>query len=208
MTTLLLVLGSLAAIVIVLALLAMYAIKGGKPGIARPAETFGTAGKKVLVAYATKAGSTGEAALLIGRAIAAQGVTVDVKPVAGIETIADYEAFVLGTAIRAGQPVPEYLNFVKRHAAVLIKKPVAVFLLCLTLVKDTPENRATVAAYFADVRKRIRPRREGCFPGKMDYARLNPLARRAARDLVKVPEGDFRNRAEMEQWAKEVFELF
>ncbi|NLH48329.1 MAG: flavodoxin [Myxococcales bacterium] len=208
MTTLLLVLGSLAAIVIVPALLMTYAIKGGKPGIARPAETFGATGKKVLVAYATKAGSTGEAALLIGRAIAARGAVVDVKPVAEVETIANYEAFVLGTAIRAGQPVPEFLNFIKRHAAGFGGKPVAVFLLCMTLLKDTPENRATVATYFAAVRKRIRPRHEGCFAGRMDYSRLNPLARWAARDLVKVPEGDFRNRDAMEMWANEVFELF
>jgi menaquinone-dependent protoporphyrinogen oxidase len=208
MMTLFLVLGSLASIIIMLALVMMYAIKGGKAGIAMPEATFGTAGKKVLVAYATKAGSTGEAAMVIGKTIAAQGARVDVKPIAKVGALTGYEAFVLGAAIRGGNPTSEYVGFVRNHANVLGEKPTSVYLLCMTLSKDTAENRQTVEKYFDAVRKYLRPKTEGYFAGRMNYSLLNPLARIAARDMVKVPEGDFRNPSAMEQWAVDSFKLF
>jgi flavorubredoxin len=60
-----------------------------------------TGKKNVLVAYATKAGSTGETAGVIGNILSESGYSVDVKPVDDIQDVSGYQAVVL-----AGLSVP------------------------------------------------------------------------------------------------------
>ena len=55
-------------------------------------------GKRVLVGYATKNGSTVGVAQKIGETLGAQGHSVDVKPMADRPSLAGYDAVVLGSA--------------------------------------------------------------------------------------------------------------
>jgi len=181
-----------------------FALTGGKSGIAMPAEIFGKKGKKILLAYASKAGSTGEAAVIIGKALAAQDAKVDVRPIGSVSDISGYDAFVLGTAIRAGKPLGDFASFITKNKQALNEKPTAVFLTCMTLSKDTPETRKEVEKYFDGTRSLITPKAEGYFAGRMDYSKLNPMTKYIVKNMVKVPEGNFINEKEMQEWGKEI----
>jgi menaquinone-dependent protoporphyrinogen oxidase len=54
---------------------------------------------RILVAYASRAGSTAEVAEVIGRVLREGGPEVDVCPVGAVHSLAGYDALVLGSAI-------------------------------------------------------------------------------------------------------------
>ena len=69
--------------------------------------------KKVLVAYASRAGATAEVAEEVSKTLAAEGLMVDVLPVQKVETLEPYSALVLGSAARIGKLVPETMRFAR-----------------------------------------------------------------------------------------------
>jgi len=127
---------------------------------------------KILVAYATRAGSTAGVADAIGKKLAQSGAVVDVKPLKNVQSLDGYQAVVLGSAIRAGKVLPEIIDFVKAHKGELHKLPVAYFVVGMTLREDTPEKRKTVDAYLNPLRAEITPVDVGLFAGKLDYSKL------------------------------------
>ncbi len=159
---------------------------------------------KILVAYATKAGSTAEVADEIGRVIESKGGRkVDVRPVGKLKEVGGYDAVIIGSAIRAGKWLPEATKFVEKHRDALSQVPVAFFTVCLTLKEDTEENRRTVAAYLDPVREVVQPVDVGIFAGMMDYGKL-PFILRLMMKMMKAPEGDFRNWEAIRAWAGQV----
>ena len=70
--------------------------------------------KPILIAYATRAGSTQEVAEDIQAAITAHGDQVEMLPINKIMGLEPYRAVILGSAIRAGKWSPEAVEFVKR----------------------------------------------------------------------------------------------
>jgi menaquinone-dependent protoporphyrinogen oxidase len=158
---------------------------------------------KILVAYATRAGSTSEVAETIGQTLNASGATVDVRPVKKLEGLQGYEAVVVGSAIRMGQWLPEAVQFVKTHQAALSTIPTAYFVVSGFLREDTPEKRDEVRAFLDPVRQILEPKSIGLFAGKMDYSKLSWLDRTIAK-AVKSVEGDWRNWDAIRAWAKEL----
>ncbi len=69
---------------------------------------------KVLVAYATMAGSTMEVANAIGEEIAKRSVEVDVLPIREIEDLQAYDGVVVGGPMIMGWH-REALRFIKKH---------------------------------------------------------------------------------------------
>jgi len=100
--------------------------------------------KRILVAYASGTGSTGEVAEFIGQALGAEDVAVDVFPARQVADIEPYSAVVLGSSIRVGRWLPDAVQFVERHHDRLAQIPVAYFTTCLTMVEDNEDNRRTV----------------------------------------------------------------
>jgi len=155
---------------------------------------------KILVAYATKAGSTAEVAAEIGRVIESQnGHKVDVCPVGKLNGVNGYDAVIIGSAIRVGKWLPEAMKLVERHRDALSQIPVACFTVCLTLSEDTEENRREVAAYLAPVYEIVQPVDVGLFAGVMDYSKL-PFILRLMMKKMKSPEGDFRDWEVIRAW--------
>jgi menaquinone-dependent protoporphyrinogen oxidase len=70
---------------------------------------------RILVTYATRAGSTVEVAAAIGETLRGSGFSVDVKPVKEKPSVEGYQAVVVGSAIRLGSWLPEAVNFVKNN---------------------------------------------------------------------------------------------
>lgn len=155
---------------------------------------------KILIAYASKTGSTAGVADRIGETLNQSGLTVDVRPVSEVKDLSPYKAVVLGSAIRAGSLLSEMTKFMEANQATLRVLPTAVFICCMTLETDTPENRKAVDAYLEPVRALIQPAATAAFAGAMDYKKLS-FAMRMIVKALKSPEGDFRNWPEITAWA-------
>jgi menaquinone-dependent protoporphyrinogen oxidase len=160
-----------------------------------------TMDKKILITYASKAGSTAETAARMGEMLAKQNAQVDVLPVDKVGNLSAYQAVLLGSAIRMGQLLPEVVKFVEVNQAALQQKSFNVFFLCMTLEKDTPENRQTVSAYLEPVRTLVKPASEGMFAGVMEPKKLSLLERMMMK-AMKTPVGDFRNWEQINAWAQ------
>ncbi len=158
---------------------------------------------RILVAYATRLGSTIGAAEAIGRALRAAGAETDVCPVAEVHDLAGYDALVLGSAIRVGKPLPELTRFVEQHTSALADRPVAYFAVCGTLQEDSPGHRETVLHYLDPLRRIKEPVSIGLFAGAFDYGKVSPLLRWLLK-AMRAPEGDWRNWDQIQAWATDL----
>ncbi|MGZ4140207.1 MAG: flavodoxin domain-containing protein, partial [Actinomycetota bacterium] len=71
---------------------------------------------RVLVAYATKNGSTGEIAATIAEAIRGAGMEADVKEVGAVKSVAPYEIVVIGSALYMDRWRREAVRFLRKFA--------------------------------------------------------------------------------------------
>jgi menaquinone-dependent protoporphyrinogen oxidase len=155
---------------------------------------------RVLVAYATKAGSTAEVAAQIGVILSGRNLSVDVKPVASVTDITPYRAVILGSAIRVAKLLPEAITFIEQNREALQQIHFSAFILCMTLKDDNEENRQIVSAYLDPVRALVQPASEGMFAGVMNYSKLKWTDRLIIK-FLKVGEGDFRKWDQINAWA-------
>jgi menaquinone-dependent protoporphyrinogen oxidase len=82
---------------------------------------------RVLVAYASKMGSTRGIAEAIGEELQGRGLRADVANVAEVTSVDSYDAVVLGSAVYAARWRPEAARFVHRHHDELSRLPVWLF---------------------------------------------------------------------------------
>jgi menaquinone-dependent protoporphyrinogen oxidase len=157
--------------------------------------------RHILVAHASRAGSTAEVAEVVGQVLREGGAEVEVRPVADAHSLAGYDALVLGSAIWVGKPLPEALRFATAQRQALADLPVAYFILCDTLREDTPANRATARAYVTPLEQLKQPLSLGLFAGKKDFSTVHPLLRWLLKHVMKLPEGDWRDWDQIRAWA-------
>jgi menaquinone-dependent protoporphyrinogen oxidase len=158
---------------------------------------------KILVTYATRAGSTFEVAAYVAEVLRAEGATVDVKPVPAVHEVKGYDAVIVGSAIRMGHWLPEAVAFVQAHRETLSHIPTAYFLVSGLLKDDTPGMRRKVLAFLDPVRTILEPTSIGLFAGKMDYSKMDGLDRSIA-EAVSSSEGDWRNWEAIRGWAHDL----
>ncbi len=169
-------------------------------------------GKKILVTYASRAGSTAGVAEKIGKILRDLGEVAEVKPMKEVTDLSDYDAVVAGSPIQASAWLPEAMEFMRRYQAVLSEKPFATFTLCMTLaMKKGVEYRPTISEWIAPVRSLARPVSEGIFAGVLDLKKVPGAGDRLKFKLSILfgvwHEGDFRNWHEIEKWAAGLPEL-
>ena len=157
--------------------------------------------EKMLVAYATRCGSTGEVAGAIGKALCKAGAAVDVRPVKDVKDVSAYQAVIVGSAVRMGSWLPEATRFVETHQAALKRVPLAYFGVCLAMSEESEEKRREAQGYLQPVRDLVQPTEEAMFAGAVTYQKLPFLLRYLMKNMIKAPEGDFRDWEAIRAWA-------
>jgi menaquinone-dependent protoporphyrinogen oxidase len=164
--------------------------------------------KEILVAYASRAGSTAGVAEAIGQTLAESGAQVEVRPMKDVEDLAPYRAVVAGSAIQGGRWLPEAMQFVQTHRAALAQKPFAAFLVCMTLAIANGKYREHVADFLQPVRAQVRPVSEGLFAGVLDIGKVPSFRDRLMFRLSVIfgvwSEGDHRDWSAIRAWAESI----
>lgn len=160
----------------------------------------------VLVAYATKFGSTGEVAEAIAETLRARGITVDVRRAKEVRSLAGYAAVVLGAPLYVGSLLGEARKFLDRHRAALERLPVAVFALGpLSPGKEMDETRPQFAAALEKM-PWLHPVAAELFVGSFDPAKLRfpytLLTTMKASPLYGVGKKDERDWEAIRAWAE------
>lgn len=186
------------------------AIGAGEPSLTFPEIKLGesTMSKKILVAYASRAGSTGGVAEAIAKTLTERGALVEVRLMKDVGDLAQYEAVVAGSPIRGGKWLPEAMDFVKMHQKTLARKPFAAFLVCITLAMQNGKYREGVAAWLDPVRALVMPVSEGLFAGALDFGKLplipDGLSMRVPVTLGIFSQGDHRDWNAIRAWAADL----
>jgi menaquinone-dependent protoporphyrinogen oxidase len=164
--------------------------------------------KNFLIAYASFCGSTGGVAEMIGQELCDQGARVDVRFLKKVGDISAYDGIVLGSSVRQGAWLPEAIEFAKKNQERLSRIPVAYFLTCITLYRDTDETRRMARSYLKPVLEAapsVHPKDLGCFAGALNYGKMNIIYRTVMKSKMEkrgIPEGDYRNWEAIRTWAK------
>jgi len=85
--------------------------------------------KLILLAYASRFGSTQEVAEFIAVSLREAGLQVDIQPMREVKSLDRYDAVVLGAAIYNAKWHTDAHRFLSQHQEVLNQRPVAIFTL-------------------------------------------------------------------------------
>jgi menaquinone-dependent protoporphyrinogen oxidase len=156
----------------------------------------GTMTTRVLVAYATKMGSTREIAEFIAGTLEAAGLSATAVPAKDVKNLDDYDAVILGSALYAAHWQRDANRFVTHHLEALQDRPVWLF-------SSGPLDRRLAAADLPitpnaqEITARINPLGHRTFGGRLDpdAPGVDPQV------LLTHPLGDFRDWDVIRAWA-------
>lgn len=155
---------------------------------------------KVLVAVSSKHGATKEIAEWIRDTLIAERHDAVVHDPDEIASLEGYEAVVVASGVYAGHWLESARKFVDRLEPHLRERP--VWLVSSGPIGDPPKPEEDPVDV-APLLEATNARGHRIFPGRIDK-RLLGFGERAIVMALRVPEGDYRRRAEVEAWAREI----
>lgn len=188
---------------------------------------------RILVTYATMAGSTAEVAATIADEIRRSGAQVDLMPLEAVVDVNGYDGVVVGGPMIMGWH-RSATRFLKKHRKSFERIPLAVFILAMSLTKtkgtfanglriDVDENLAkppvvegrlsfrerytTLGNYLRPIFGATRPAkpvRIAVFGGRLEFGRLKWWAILFAALIIGAVPGDRRNWSAIRAWAAEL----
>jgi menaquinone-dependent protoporphyrinogen IX oxidase len=186
--------------------------------------------KKILIAYATNAGSTADVAELVKNTIENKEIQVELKPVNDVINLDAYDAVVVGAPMIVGWH-RDAKKFLRDHQAELAAKPFACFLtaMSLTVTRESqidgvpiqvdpglvkqPRNPKLLSIkelyalpvnYIRPILKAARglkPLGIGLFGGYLNLLTLSWPARIFVLLIIQAKPGSLRNDAFIREWA-------
>jgi menaquinone-dependent protoporphyrinogen oxidase len=153
---------------------------------------------RILVAYASKHGSTKGIAEHIATRLRTVGNEVDLASVDEVADLHAYDGCVIGSAVYYGSWMKEATAFVASNADWLVRHPVWLF-------SSGPVGTAAPADPKDLVRigETINPRGHRVFYGALDRRQLS-MGERIVLSAVKAQEGDFRDWPVVDAWTDEI----
>lgn len=97
---------------------------------------------KILVAYASAHGSTREIGEFIGRILGVYDAEVTIANVSDVQSLDDYDVYVLGSAIHGGLWLHEMSAFTDRFAKPLAQKPIYFWITCIRALEASGREHA------------------------------------------------------------------
>lgn len=192
---------------------------------------------RILVAYATNAGSTADVARVVSEELVNCGAQVETRSIAELKgaDLRAYGAVVVGAPMILGWH-REAQKFLKANRDALANKPVALFATAMTVTdcgEPLPgdvyvdpklpkpaanarrlgfkERFTTLSHYLGPMRKSagdLRPVSVAFFRGKLDFRRLKFFQMLFVMLIVAAQPGDYRNWDAIRGWARGLPEKF
>jgi menaquinone-dependent protoporphyrinogen oxidase len=192
---------------------------------------------RVLVTYASMAGSTAEVAQAVAEELAKCGWQAEVVPLEQVQDLQAYEAVVVGGPMIMGWHRAA-ARFLKRNRATFQRMPLAVFVTAMSLTQDGEtrskgesiyvdpnlpklpqkagslsfqERYARLSNYLRPILQATRPAKPasiGVFGGRLEYGRLKWWAVLFAMLVIQAPAGERRNWSAIREWAAGLPEKF
>ena len=170
---------------------------------------------KVLVTYASKAGSTGEIGAFIGDRLRKHGLEVDVSEVSSVRDADGYDAYVIGSAVYMFHWMKEAKRFVSKNRALLAGRPVWLFSsgpIGLQKTNSKGQDLLDVSVSgpkeIEELREAARPRDHRVFFGALHGEKLGGAMGLTYKFMMRsksvresMPDGDYRDWKEIEAWA-------
>ncbi|MBD3181114.1 flavodoxin [Candidatus Poribacteria bacterium] len=163
---------------------------------------------KILVAYATKYGSTKEIAEKIAEVFSQADPDVDLLPVDQVKELDSYDAVVLGSGLYIGRWRKDAAKFLKSNQEILSKKLVWLFSSGPTGEGDPVELMKgwSFPKSLQSVADNINPKDIAVFHGNLDRDKLSTIGKFMIKS-VKAPLGDFRDWDNINSWAKGILQV-
>ena len=151
----------------------------------------------ILIAYASKYGSTREVAERIAQRLQKSGKQAEVKPVGQVADLGKAEAVIVGSALYQGGWLPEATAFVRKNATALSRIPTWLFSVgpLASDVKDDEEQPIELAEF----RDKIGESHHVVFHGALNHSKLDRSDRMTMK-AAGAPEGDYRNWDAIAAW--------
>ena len=156
--------------------------------------------RRVLIAYASKGGSTAEIAHAIGGALLEAGLDIDVLPVRHVHSLDGYSAVILGSAIYHGTWQPDAFKFLRHRREQLRRLPVWLFD-SGPLDRSAEHRVLLLPAGVADLAIAIGVRGHVTFGGRLGGTGLSMAERML---IIEGRGGDYRNFDDIRAWATDV----
>ncbi len=155
---------------------------------------------RVLVTAASKHGATKEIAFWIAEAMRTAGVDATVREPEDVETLEGIDAVVLGSGVYAGHWLKEATSFVERFGPSFATRDVWLF---SSGPAGDPLKPESDPADIPTMRAATHAHDHRMFAGRIERSTMG-FAERAVLTALRVHDGDWRPRPDIEAWAREI----
>jgi menaquinone-dependent protoporphyrinogen oxidase len=156
---------------------------------------------RILVAVASKHGSTKGIAQAIVDELDAMGAETELKEVDESPDVGQYGAVIIGSAVYMGNWLSEARRFVEENQAKLKELPVWLFS-SGPLGEHDPQPKDS-PAHLSEIMQATGAKGHQIFVGKLDKSELG-LGERLTVKMVRAPYGDFRDWEAIRAWARDI----